>query len=72
MTSLTKKQARVLAFVRRCVATTGRPPTLTEIADHIGIRNHNGARSHLLALEKKGRIERLPNARGIRVLKGDK
>ena len=55
---LTERQSQILAFI------TAREirPTIREIGDHFGIRSPNGVRRHLLALEKKGAIRRVPYA----------
>jgi repressor LexA len=66
---LTATQAKVLAFIKAEIAVCGRPPTLREICERFGYRSTNGAHDHLVALERKGYIERdQAVARGIRVL----
>lgn len=68
MEQLPPRQRKVLAFVTLKIAE-GRPPTLQEIADHLGINSSTAVRDHLLALQKKGHVEILRGARGIRVIK---
>lgn len=69
MTPLTSRQSQILDFIRAEIADRGRPPTVREIAGAFGIRPTNGARDHLIALEKKGAIKVDPLvSRGIRVL----
>lgn len=68
MQRLTARQAEVLRFITAHQAEHGYPPTLREIAAHMGIRSTNGANDYLVALERKGRITREVNvARGIKV-----
>lgn len=45
---------------------------MREIADYLGLKSFQGAGIHLLALERKGYIERTPIARGLRVLRAPK
>lgn len=66
---LTDRQRQVLNLIREHIATTGMPPTRTEIAQALGFRSSNAAEDHLQALARKGAIALLPGAsRGIRVL----
>lgn len=68
--SLTKTQARVLAFVEQAVAQNGRPPTMKEVAGHFGWSSTSTAQQHLRALETKGHLSRTPkSARSLRVTK---
>ncbi len=68
--SLTKIQAKVLAFVEQASATDGRPPTIREVADHFGWSSTSTAQQHLAALERKGHLSRTPNSpRSLRVSK---
>lgn len=47
---------------------TGYPPTRQEIASAMGYRSANAAHEHLLAIERKGFIQLMPNiSRGIRL-----
>jgi len=68
-TSLTGRQAEILALIRDTLEHDGRPPTRAEICQAFGFRSPNAAEAHLRALEKKGviRIEE-GRARGIRLL----
>jgi repressor LexA len=69
---LTSRQRQVLDYIRRHTATTGMPPTRTEIAKALGFRSANAARDHLQALARKGAITLTPNtSRGIRILEQD-
>ena len=64
---LTSRQREVLDFILESIRDRGYPPTILEICEAFGISSTNGANDHLLALERKGYIERLPKARGIHV-----
>jgi repressor LexA len=64
---LTARQAQVLEFIRTNMAYYS--PTVRQIAKEMGIRNHNAVFHHLNALEKKGRIRRVPGkSRNIEVI----
>lgn len=65
---LTKKQAAVLRYIIECIRDDGYPPTIAEIGQRFGISSTNGVNDHLVALEKKGYIERSSKARGIHVM----
>lgn len=63
----TARQQQVLDYITESVAQRGYPPTIREIATHIGIRSTNGANDHLRALERKGLLTRdKAQARGMR------
>lgn len=64
---LTKRQREILDYIIECVRDHGLPPTIAEIGDEFGIASTNGVNDHLVALEKKGYIERSSKARGILV-----
>ena len=64
---LTRRQASVLQYIIDRIRDDGMPPTIAEIGDRFGISSTNGVNDHLLALEKKGFIERSSKARSIRV-----
>ncbi|MDQ3702293.1 MAG: transcriptional repressor LexA [Chloroflexota bacterium] len=66
---MTERQRRVLAVIAARIVEEGRPPTLREIGQELGIASTNGVRDHLQALIDKGYIQRDErSARGIRVL----
>jgi repressor LexA len=66
MEELTPRQRQVLDFVTGCLDRHGYPPTLREIAAHLGIRGTLGAAKHLDALERKGLIRKSPgSSRGL-------
>ncbi len=60
MQRLTERQSEVLKFIRRNVEDLGFPPTVREIAKHLGVRSTNGVHDHLTALERKGYLSREP------------
>ncbi len=64
---LTKRQEQILGFIIECIRENGLPPTIAEVGEQFGIASTNGVNDHLLALERKGYIERSSKARGIRV-----
>jgi len=64
---LTPRQKAILDFVIDNIREGGYPPTIAEIGAHFGISSTNGVNDHLVALERKGYIERSSKARGIRI-----
>jgi REP element-mobilizing transposase RayT len=67
---LTDRQMEILTFLAEFIEEKEYPPTLKEIGDNFGIKNPNGIRNHLLALEKKGFIEKeAERSRAIRIKK---
>ena len=64
---ITKRQTEVLEYIIRCIREDHMPPTIVEMCEAFGITSTNGINDHLLALERKGYIERSNKARDIRV-----
>lgn len=64
---LTKRQEAILRFIIESIRDYGYPPTIAEVGAEFGITSTNGVNDHLVALEKKGYIERSSKARGIYV-----
>lgn len=65
---LTPAQSKVLDFIRTYMVDHGYPPTRIEIANAMGYRSANAAQEHLIAIQRKGFIELIPDiARGIRI-----
>jgi repressor LexA len=64
---LTPRQHDILKFIIESIRDHGYPPTIAEIGDRFGLVSTNGVNDHLLALERKGYIERSSKARGIHV-----
>jgi repressor LexA len=53
---LTAKQVLVLSFIARHTKEKGYPPSLRDIADGLGLKSVNGAKIHVVALKRKGRL----------------
>jgi len=65
---LSASQRSILQFIRDSVEAHGRPPSIREIGDHLGIRSTNGVRYHLSVLEREGFLHRQGRvSRGIRL-----
>ncbi|MHB8421446.1 MAG: transcriptional repressor LexA [Leptospirales bacterium] len=65
---LTSRQREVFDFIVRWIRETRFPPTLSEVAQFLGVPYPKSASAHLEALEKKGYIQRFPGkARGIQL-----
>lgn len=58
MIGATSRQTEIVVHVARYVRANGIAPTVRELADALGITSTNGVVDHLLALERKGLIER--------------
>src|SRR6266851_286009 len=56
--TLTERQEKILAFIKRSIQEQGYPPTIREIGEAFGIRSTNGVNDHLKALERKGYLLR--------------
>ncbi len=54
--NLTEAQEAILAFMVRHQAEKSRPPSLREIAEEFKFASSNGARTHVLALARKGYV----------------
>jgi SOS-response transcriptional repressor LexA len=55
---LTKRQARIYEFVRKCLSDKRYSPTLQEIADKFKFRTHSTSQFYINTLIKKGWISR--------------
>lgn len=62
---MTPRQEQVLRFLRSHLDLQGYPPTLREIACHLGVSGTLPVSKHLDALERKGYLKRDPVSRGI-------
>ncbi len=70
---LYKKQKKILEYIEKQIEKYGCAPTLTEIAQHMGLSSLATVHEHLSVLEKKGFIKRYSGAvRGIELLQGIK
>ncbi|MFL5313304.1 MAG: transcriptional repressor LexA [Myxococcales bacterium] len=71
--TLTERQEKILAFIKRSIQDQGYPPTIREIGEHFGIRSTNGVNDHLKALERKGYLVRGElKSRALSVIEGGK
>ena len=67
--SLTKRQKKILDYIRGFISLHGYSPTLKEIAARFHLASLNGVYKHLQALEKRGFIRRLSNqSRSIQII----
>jgi len=70
---LTAKQREVLEAVQAWIEERGRPPTLREMAQRMGVSSTNAIRDHLRVLEGKGYLKREARlSRGLEVIRGGK
>lgn len=66
---LTKKQKAVYDCIKRYIETNNKAPYIREIQDACGIVSYKSAVDKLLALEKKGYIQRMLNKhRSIKIV----
>ncbi len=67
--ALTPRQTKVFAFIQESIEKKGFPPTVREIARHLGLGGPKGIQKHLATLEAKGYIRRQSGlARAIEVI----
>jgi hypothetical protein len=67
--ALTPRQFEIFGFLKASLASTGLPPTRSEIARHFGFASLNAAECHLRAIADKGYLTLTPNiSRGIRIV----
>jgi len=70
MEALPPRQKQVLEFIKEYVVRHEYPPSLRDIATHIGVSGNVSVIGHLEALERKGYIRRDPgNSRGIALVR---
>ncbi|MBE0576161.1 MAG: transcriptional repressor LexA [Desulfuromonadales bacterium] len=71
MSPPTERQQQVYDFLTAYLAANGYPPTLQEIAGHLGVSGNLGVLRHLKALEREGLITRNPgSSRAIALVGG--
>ena len=71
MPSLSRKQQRIIGFIRRFVADNGYPPSIRDIVRGCGISSTSVASYNLNKLEQAGFLRRHPEvSRGIELLTG--
>lgn len=67
--TLYNRQRQILDFVNQYIQSNGYSPTLSEIAQALGVRSLATVHEHLEAMEKKGIIRRFEGSvRGIEIL----
>jgi repressor LexA len=70
---LTAKQREILEAVENWIRERGRPPTLREMAQRMGVASTNAIRDHLRVLETKGYLRREARlSRGLELIRGGK
>jgi repressor LexA len=68
-TSLSKRQAEILDFIKSEMQKKGYPPSVREIGKAVGLSSSSTVHSHLTALERKGYVRRDPSKpRALEVL----
>ncbi|HCF61222.1 MAG TPA: repressor LexA [Myxococcales bacterium] len=58
MDELTERQKQILSFIIKRSGERGFPPTIREIGQEFHIKSTNGVNDHLIALERKGYLQR--------------
>ncbi len=67
--TLYKRQKQILDFIKQYIQKNGLAPTLTEIANALGVSSLATVHEHLKAMEKKGVIKRFDGSvRGIEII----
>jgi repressor LexA len=59
----TPRQRQIYDFIRRYTAENGFPPTLEEIAGHLGLSAPSTVHEHLEQMQRKGILKRVPHKR---------
>jgi len=71
--TLTKRQAEILSFIKTHIQYSGFPPTISEIQRQFSFKSPNAVQEHLKALVRKGQIRRNPNQwRGLELMVSNK
>ncbi len=66
---LTKRQNKILDFIKTHIEKSGFPPTILEIQKEFSFKSPNAVQEHVKALTRKGYIRRNPNKwRGLEVV----
>jgi repressor LexA len=65
---LTNKQEQVLNFIESYQLQNGKSPTIREIKEFLNVSSDNSVLKHIVALEKKGFIQKDDTPRGIKLL----
>ncbi len=66
--SITQRQKELLEFIVHQVREYSMPPSLSEMADHLGVKSKNAIAKLLASLEEGGYIETNGKARGISII----
>jgi repressor LexA len=66
--SITNRQKELLEFIVRQIREHNLPPSLSEMADYLGVKSKNAVSKLLAGLEEGGYIETSGKARGVKVL----
>lgn len=61
MGAITRRQRQVLDYVEQFTGENGYPPSLEEIAEHMGFSSVSNAHQHVTALIRRGHLRRDPN-----------
>ncbi|MBI9015352.1 MAG: winged helix-turn-helix transcriptional regulator [Clostridiales bacterium] len=70
MKALSVKQKNILDYIKRNIEEKGFPPSIREIAEEVGLSSTSTVAGHLIRLEKKGYIKRIPDtSRAITIQK---
>ena len=68
---LTRRQKEVLDFLKNFLGEMGFPPTLREIASHLGVKGPRGPQKALRILERKGYLRRVSGgSRALEIIGG--
>jgi repressor LexA len=66
--NLTPKQEKVFRFIEKYQLANGKSPTIKEMREYLKVSSDNSVLKHLVALEKKGFIQKDDTPRGIKLL----
>lgn len=66
---LTRRQAQILNAIIRFIEAQGRTPSIRDIGQMVGCVSTEGVVCQLVAIEKKGFIERSSGSRSTKVLR---
>jgi repressor LexA len=69
---LTARQRQVLDYIARCIEESDVPPSLQEIGQALGGISSTAALAHVVALERKGYVRRVPHERrGLEIIRDE-
>ena len=67
---LTKKQMKMLKFIKGYVAKKNYPPSYDEIKEAAGLKSRNSVNVYVKNLEERGWLKRIPGkARSIQIIR---